>query len=159
MDTIICKRRRTRFWKPLMLKFAPRSIWSGKLWRCFYFDAIYVVSKWPNETCFRQAVLIISSCNHKKNAKLYKEDECIKVGRFGARLLPQQPHTNEELTVEVVGKVPEEAPSQAWVDYWKTLLQSFNSPRDNWPVVNGEDPMKIGIDARATWLQRKQFRV
>lgn len=34
-------------------------------------------------------------------------------GRFGARLLPQQPHTNEELTVEVVGKVPEEAPSQA----------------------------------------------
>ena len=48
-----------------------------------------------------------------------------KPDRFGARLLPQQPHTNEELTVEVVGKVPEEAPSQAGVDCRVSTLQAL----------------------------------
>lgn len=42
------------------------------------------------------------------------------------RLLPQQLHTNEDLSIEVVGRVPQDA-----------LLQ---------------DPMQIGIDARVLFL-------
>lgn len=44
------------------------------------------------------------------------------------RLLPQQPHTNEDLSIEVVGRVPQDA-----------LLQ---------------DPMQIGIDARVLFCRR-----
>eukprot|EP00435_Cladocopium_sp_Y103_P015041 s2347_g3.t1 len=44
------------------------------------------------------------------------------------RLLPQQPHTNEDLSIEVVGRVPQDA-----------VLQ---------------DPMQIGIDARVLFCRR-----
>lgn len=65
-----------------------------------------------------------------------------KPDRFGARLLPQQPHTNEELTVEVVGKVPEEAPSQAGVDCRVSTLQALTccewwGPNEDWDWCKG----------------------
>ena len=47
-----------------------------------------------------------------------------------ARLLPQQPHTNEDLSIEVVGRVPQDA-----------LLQERKW--DDYPVKSGQPASKV----------------